>query len=247
MSAPVITIENVAKSFGDQVVFDGLDLTVAEGEILTILGPSGAGKSVLLKLIVGLKRADRGRIVVKGQELGRLDEQGLKRLRRRIGFLFQGSALFDSLTVGENIAYPLRELSWNEPRIRARVTECLEEVGLPGIEAQAPSDLSGGMKKRVALARAIASTPEILLYDEPTTGLDPANTRRINELIVRINRRLKATSLVITHDLAAAYAVSHRVGLVKDRRVPLVVDVETAQTRPPAALSAFVRGEDANQ
>jgi phospholipid/cholesterol/gamma-HCH transport system ATP-binding protein len=158
--------------------------------------------------------------------------------------LFQGSALFDSSTVGENVAYGLKEhYRWPREKVAARVAECLEWVGLPHAERMRPSDLSGGMKKRVALARAIAPGPEILLYDEPTTGLDPANTRRINELISSLKRRLGVTSIVITHDLASAYDVSDRIGLLVRRQIPLVLDVESARAHPPPELEAFQRGD----
>ncbi|HZS39632.1 MAG TPA: ATP-binding cassette domain-containing protein [Polyangia bacterium] len=244
MTKNAIVVERLAKSFGRKSVYRGLELEIRRGETLTVLGPSGTGKSVLLKLIIGLIKPDAGRVLVDGVDVTPLDERALRDVRRKIGMLFQGAALFDSCSVGENVAYGLNEhFRWPREKVAARVAECLEWVGLANSERLRPADLSGGMKKRVALARAIAPGPEILLYDEPTTGLDPANTRRINELIVSMNKRLGVTSVVITHDVASAFAVSNRIGLVADQRIPLVIDVEAARAHPPAALESFVRGD----
>lgn len=240
-----VEVHGVSKRFGATRVFDSLDLAVRRGETFTVIGPSGSGKSVLLKLLIGLFKPEAGRILVDGVDVVPLDELALRAVRQRIGMVFQGAALFDSLTVGENVAYGLREhYDWPARKIGERVAECLQWVGLPGIEAQRPSDLSGGMKKRVGLARALAPGPDVILYDEPTTGLDPSNTRRINELIVALNERLKVTSIVITHDLHSAFEVSDRVGLLRERKIALVVDVETARSSPPPELQAFVSGQD---
>ncbi len=240
-----VEISGVHKRFGDKVIYRGLDLTVQRGETLTVLGPSGVGKSVMLRMLVRLQRPDGGRIVVDGSDLARLDDAGLRGLRRKVGMLFQGSALFDSMSVGDNVAYGLREhYRWPAEKMKARVAECLEWVGLPGIEAMRPADLSGGMKKRVALARALAPGPEVILYDEPTTGLDPANTRRINELIVSLQERLKVTSVVITHDISAALAVADRVALLEGGRIALIVGAEEAGRSPPQQLEQFMRGEE---
>ena len=246
MSADVaIALEGVWKGFGPKRVYQDLALEVRRGETLTVLGPSGTGKSVLLKLIIGLMKPDRGRIVVDGVDVTPLGERALRDVRRRVGMLFQGAALFDSMSVGENVAYGLREhFGWPEAKIRARVSECLGQVGLPGTERMAPSDLSGGMKKRVGLARALAPGPDIILFDEPTTGLDPANTGRINELIRGLNRQLGVTQVVITHDVSSAVAVSDRIGLVAGRRIPLVVGADEARASPPSMLEAFIRGDD---
>jgi phospholipid/cholesterol/gamma-HCH transport system ATP-binding protein len=248
--APEIAVElaGVQKAFGDNRVYDGLDLSVRRGETMAVIGPSGVGKSVLLKLIIGLHQADAGRIVVGGVDVTRLDEEQLREVRRKVGMLFQGAALFDSLSVGDNVAYGLHEhYRWSEDRVRARVAECLEWVGLPGSEAIRPADLSGGMKKRVGLARALAPGPEIILYDEPTTGLDPSNTRRINELIVSLQARLGVTSIVITHDMSSALAVADRVALLDARKIELVVDRAQAASSPPPELERFMRGEKVDE
>lgn len=241
----VLEIREVRKSFGRKRIYDGLNLRVFKGETLTILGPSGTGKSVLLKLINGLQKPDRGEIVLHGKNIARYKENDLREVRRRVAMLFQGAALFDSMSVGDNVAYGLREHGEKtEEEIAARVAECLEWVGLPGIEDRAPGNLSGGMQKRVGIARAIAPGPEVILYDEPTTGLDPANCRRINELIRSLQERLDVTSIVITHDIESAFFISDRIGLVKKRRIDLIVDAEEAKQQPPDELERFLDGED---
>jgi phospholipid/cholesterol/gamma-HCH transport system ATP-binding protein len=238
-----VELKGVDKRFGDQIVFHELELEVRRGETLAVVGPSGIGKSVLIKLIIGLLKPERGRVLVDGKDIAPLGERALREVRRKLGMLFQGAALFDSLTVAENIEYGLREhFRWDEARIEARVAECLEWVALPGIQALMPASLSGGMKKRVALARALAPGPEIILYDEPTTGLDPGNTRRINELIRSLQARLQVTSIVITHDMPSVFAVADRVGMVRDKRIPNVVGIEEARIAPE--LVRFVAGEE---
>jgi phospholipid/cholesterol/gamma-HCH transport system ATP-binding protein len=220
----LIRFRGVKKRFGAKVVFDGLDLDVCRGQTTTVLGGSGVGKSVLLKMLIGLLRPDEGTIEFDGQELTKLDDQALAHIRGRIGMLFQGSALFDSMTVLENVAYGLREHMpgrSHRKEIVARVAEVLAMVGLPGTEALTPAELSGGMKKRVALARTIALMPEVLLYDEPTTGLDPPNAARIAELIREINTNMKVTSIVVTHDMHTAFTVSDRMVMLRDGRVVL--------------------------
>jgi len=241
-----VRIVDVWKRFGRTRVFEGLSLEVRRGETLTVLGRSGSGKSVLLRLLIGLLRPDAGRILVGQVDVARAGEDVMGEVRRRIGFLFQGAALFDSMTVAENIAYGLRAGPRPHPTraaIGKRVAECLEAVDLAGAERLHPAELSGGMKKRVALARAIASRPELILYDEPTTGLDPTNTRRINELIIETQRRLGVTSIVITHDVAAAMVVSDRLALLHGRRIALELAHDEAERAPPPLLEAFMRGE----
>jgi phospholipid/cholesterol/gamma-HCH transport system ATP-binding protein len=238
---PVIEVRGLCKAFDGREVFDGLDLTVFRGETLTILGGSGSGKSVLLKLIIGLLEADRGEIRVFGQDLVALSEDERLPLRARIAMLFQGGALFDSLSVADNLAYPLRRQPRFSPEaIPARIAEVLELVGLPGIGDMLPAALSGGMRKRVALARAIAPQPEVVLYDEPTTGLDPLSTRRIDDLIRSINLRMGITSIVVTHDLPSAFLISDRIAFLADGRIHAVEDRRHFMQSPDPAIRSFL-------
>jgi phospholipid/cholesterol/gamma-HCH transport system ATP-binding protein len=216
----LIEFRSVKKAFGPKVVYEDLNLDIVKGESITIIGGSGMGKSVMLKLLIGLLEADAGSIKFDETEVVGADLRSLNKVRSRIGMLFQGAALFDSLSVRENVAYGLREhLHMTEEEMGRRVHESLAAVGLPGIEAMWPADLSGGMKKRVGLARAIAVHPEVLLYDEPTTGLDPINTTRINNLILKLKRELMVTSVVVTHDMKSAFAVSDRIAMIHAGRV----------------------------
>jgi phospholipid/cholesterol/gamma-HCH transport system ATP-binding protein len=214
---PIIRFRDVRKAFGDKVIYRGLNLDVYAGETLTIMGGSGVGKSVMLKLLIRLLESDHGSITFHGEEITRMREAQIEVVRQRIAMLFQGAALFDSISVGENVAYGLHEhfrRTMTEKQIRERVHWALSLVGLPGIELMRPSDLSGGMKKRVGLARAIATQPEVLLYDEPTTGLDPINTARINHLINGLKAALNVTSIVVTHDMTSAFSISDRMAMV---------------------------------
>lgn len=211
----LIEFRGVKKAFGSKVVYRGLDLTIDRGEALTVIGGSGQGKSVMIKMLVGLLSVDAGTISFDGEVISGLDESGFARVRRRIGLLFQGGALFDSLTVGENVAFGLREGGErDEAAIRERVEESLSNVGLEGSADLWPASLSGGMKKRVGLARAIAVRPEVLLYDEPTTGLDPVNIARITDLILHLQRTLDVTSIVVTHDMPSAFRISDRIAMI---------------------------------
>ncbi|MCG3172740.1 MAG: putative ribonucleotide transport ATP-binding protein mkl [Myxococcota bacterium] len=238
---PLVRFVEVRKAFGPKVVYENLTLSIYPGETLTILGGSGTGKSVALKLLIGLLRADSGAIYVDGQDIVNHNENQFLPIRKRISMLFQSGALFDSITVGENVAYPLREhAKMSDAEIRDVVAEKLEWVGLPGIEKMKPADLSGGMRKRVALARAIAGSPEIILYDEPTTGLDPINTRRISELILSIQDRIKVTSVVVTHDMACAFIVSDRMAMLANRRVVAELPAREFQESDNPVIRDFI-------
>jgi len=217
MGEVIIRFSHVKKRFGPKVIFTDLSLELRRGETTTILGPSGSGKSVMLKILIGLIPMDSGAIEFDGEDISHIGDREYAEVRRRIAYLFQGAALFDSFSVGENVAYGLREQYWKtmrEEEIQARVAQSLELVGLPGIQDMRPADLSGGMKKRVGLARTLALHPQVILYDEPTTGLDPINTGRINHLILGIQRALKITSVVVTHDMGTAFSVSNRIAMI---------------------------------
>jgi phospholipid/cholesterol/gamma-HCH transport system ATP-binding protein len=241
----LIRFRGAKKAFGPKVIFADLNLDLRKGETTTILGASGSGKSVMLKMLIGLIPADAGEILFDGDDVTKKDERELTDVRRRIAYLFQGAALFDSLDVGENVAYGLREQYWNtmtEEEIQHRVEQSLGLVGLPGIELMRPSDLSGGMKKRVGLARTLALQPEVLLYDEPTTGLDPINTARINHLINGIKKALGITSVVVTHDMGTAFTVSDRVAMLGRGRVLMSGQKEEFKTTTDPYVRDFIEG-----
>jgi phospholipid/cholesterol/gamma-HCH transport system ATP-binding protein len=241
---PIITFSGVKKAFGPKVIYLGVDLKLYQGETLVVVGGSGTGKSVILKCLIGLLSPDEGSIQYHGEEITEMDEEKLIELRRNISYVFQLSALFDSLTVYENIAYPLREhMDLPEDEIAARVAKNLEMVGLPGSQDLYPSELSGGMKKRIGLARAIASEPEVILWDEPTTGLDPTNTKRISALILKMQKELGVTSMVVTHDMASALLVADRIALLHDKRIAQVVSKEDLKTGGQGLLTDFVEGD----
>lgn len=242
---PIIRFENVKKAFGSKVIYSGLNLEVYPGETLTIIGGSGVGKSVMIKMLIGLLRVDDGVIWFGEHCVSKMQERDLQRVRQRIAMLFQGAALFDSINVGENVAYGLREhfrKEMSEKDIADRVAWALGLVGLPGIEQMQPSDLSGGMKKRVGLARAIAVRPDVVLYDEPTTGLDPINTTRINHMISGLQRTLGITSVVVTHDMSSAYAISDRIAMVHRGRIIAAGTPEQIQASKNPNVSDFIRG-----
>jgi len=212
---PMIEVIGVHKNFGDLPVLRGVNLTVEKGESLTVIGGSGSGKSVLLKHIIGLLHPDKGRVIVDGQELNSLDAQGLNELRKKFGMLFQMAALFDSLSVWENVGFSLKQHTRkSDKEIRKIATEKLALVGLKDVEDKMPAELSGGMKKRVGLARAICMDAAIILYDEPTTGLDPITADAINDLIVDLRKKLGVTSVAITHDMHSAYKISDRLAML---------------------------------
>ena len=216
----MIQLENVVKTLGGRRVLDGMTLGVEPGKTYVILGPSGAGKTVALKLMIGLMRPDSGRIIVNDLDLGTCDADRLYKIRHIFGYLFQSGALINWLNVRDNIALPLRmNTKLHEPEIRRRVKENLAMVELKDVEKVMPDELSGGMKKRVALARAIVTEPKIILYDEPTTGLDPIVAETINKLITSIQSKIKTTSVVVTHDLRCALTVGNRIGLLRDGKI----------------------------
>src|SRR3990167_9233375 len=239
----IIDIKDVYKSFGPKEVHMGLTLSIKKGENITVLGGSGSGKSVLLKEITGLLKPESGDVIVEGENIVPMEETDLVSVRKKMGMLFQGAALFDSMTVEENIAYPLREsnkLPDNE--IRDMVAKNLELVGLPGIEDKMPSDLSGGMKKRVGLARAMAINPRILLYDEPTTGLDPPNISRINQLIRSMQAQFGITAVIITHDVKSAFEISDRIAFLHHGKIIFTGTVDEAEKSDIEVLSDFIHG-----
>jgi phospholipid/cholesterol/gamma-HCH transport system ATP-binding protein len=241
---PLIEIDNLWKSFNGQAVLRGVSLNVYPGETLCIIGESGCGKTVLLKHIIGLLSPDKGRVVFDGKDLSGMTAKELAAAQTRFGMVFQGGALFDSLTVGENVAFPLREhTQLAETEIRRRVSEKLGLVGLKGIEEKRPAELSGGMRKRVALARAVALGPEVVLYDEPTTGLDPIMADVINELIVRAQRALKTTAVVVTHDMKSVDKVADRVVMLSGGVI--VVEGTPGQIRASAGpvVRQFIEGK----
>jgi len=218
----LIQFKNVRKAFGPKVIYSGLDLEVKAGESLTIIGGSGVGKSVMLKMLIGLLKVDGGSILFHGKDITKMGRQELGQVRQEIGMLFQGAALFDSISVGANVAYGLHEhyhQKMSPADIAERVHWALSLVGLPGIEEMRPADLSGGMKKRVGLARAIAIQPEVILFDEPTTGLDPINTTRINHLITGLKKSLNITTINVTHDMTSAFLISDRLAMVHRGRI----------------------------
>ena len=242
MSArPFIRCRGVEKAFRGKRVLQGVDLDVLEGENLVVLGGSGSGKSVLLKHMNGLLRADAGEVEVQGQPLGELDEDHLVAVRTKVGMLFQMGALFDSLTVGENVAYPLREHRvLPSEEIPGRVRQTLDMVDLGGSERLMPAELSGGMRKRAALARALAMAPDVLLYDEPTTGLDPVVGAKINHLIRDLQKRLGLTAVVVTHDLRSAFFVGDRIAFLHEGRIRFAGTVEEARASRDPHLHEFL-------
>lgn len=245
MADALIGFRNVTKAFGPKVIYSGLNLIVERGEVLTVCGGSGVGKSVMLKMLIGLLKADRGSIVFDGAEVTRMNEDELSTVRRRIAMLFQSGALFDSLSVGENVAYGLEEHfqhKMSKEEIRERVNWALSLIDLPGIEAMRPADLSGGMRKRVALARAIAVKPEVLLYDEPTTGLDPINTARVNHLIMGLQEKLHITSVVVTHDMKSLFTISDKIAMVHSGRIICHGTVDEFRASRDPRVSDFIEG-----
>jgi len=238
-----ISVENVHKAFGDHRVLRGVNLSVARGESMVVIGGSGSGKSVLIKHVIGLLDPDQGSVRVEGQAVAGLNRMGLSELRRRMGMLFQYAALFDSMNVGENVAFALRQhTKMKETEIKDRVEEVLGWVGLEGVEEQWPAELSGGMKKRAGLARAIALGPEIMLYDEPTTGLDPILADQINDLIIDLNERLHVTSISITHDMVSAYKIADRIAMLYRGKIEEIGTPAEIQSSSNPVIQQFIHG-----
>ena len=242
-----IEVINLYKKFGQHQVLNGVNLTIRDGETMVIVGRSGCGKSVLIKHIIGLLQPDQGQVLVDGQEISQGSGKELSEIRLRFGMLFQGAALFDSMTVGENVAFPLRQHTaiWEE-QIQARVRECLRLVGLAGIEHLKPAELSGGMRKRVGLARALAMQPRVILYDEPTTGVDPVMADAINRLIISLHDRLKVTGVVVTHDMVSAYKVSDRIAMLHEGKIEQVGTVEEIRSSQNPIVRQFILGISEN-
>lgn len=242
-AAPLISLRNVHKAFGSKKVLQGFTLDVAEGETMVIIGYSGTGKSVAIKHIVGLLEPDEGSVTVDGLEVPKLSRRELYALRARIGYVFQFAALFDSLSIGENVAMGLRKQGKLSPgEIDQRVQEVLELVDLPNVQDRFPAELSGGMRKRVGLARAIALRPKYILYDEPTTGLDPVTSAVIDELMIRMREKLGVTSIVITHDMRSAYRVGTKIAMLYEGKVRQVGTVDEIRHTEDPIVRQFVEG-----
>ncbi|MCB9377265.1 MAG: ABC transporter ATP-binding protein [Holophagales bacterium] len=245
MSDPLYSVRGLVKRYGDKSVLEGIDFDLGRGECLVILGRSGTGKSVTLRHLIGLEQPTSGSIQFDGREIVGLSEKELLPVRRRVAMLFQGGALFDSMTVFDNLAFPFREHRiCPEEELPGRIAELLEKVQLPGIEQRVPADLSGGMKKRVALARALALEPEVLLFDEPTTGLDPMTSASIASLILSTQRATGAAALVVTHDIALARRVADRIAFLDQGRFRFLGTFEEADATTDPLLADFLAGRE---
>jgi phospholipid/cholesterol/gamma-HCH transport system ATP-binding protein len=240
----VIQVENLYKSFGGQQVLKGVNLEVAKGEIMIIIGQSGGGKSVLLRHLLGLLRADAGRILVDGADITALRGRALDDVRRRYGVVFQGGALFDSMSVFDNVAFPLRErTSLSGAEIAARARSRLEQVGLATMGHKNPAEISGGMRKRVAIARALVTEPEIVFFDEPTTGLDPVLVGAIHRLILDLHAKLNFTAVMVSHEIPEIFQIAHKVAMLYDGRIVESGPAEEIQSSVNPLIQQFIRGE----
>jgi len=239
-----IRVVNLQKSFGENQVLRGVHLEIQQGESMVVIGGSGSGKTVLIKCIIGLIRPDGGEVYVDGLEISSLNERRLNEVRKKFGMLFQGGALFDSLKVWENVGFGLRQQTrLGEEEIRRIATEKLRLLGLKDVEDLMPAELSGGMKKRVSLARAIALEPEILLYDEPTTGIDPVVADAINELIIQMREKLNVTSIAITHDMKSAYKIGDRIAMLYEGEIIEVGTPDEIKNSPNPIVQQFIQGK----
>jgi len=240
----MIKILDLHKSFGENRVLRGVNLEIEKGETMVIIGQSGSGKSILIKHLIGILKPDRGEIYVDGEEITRLKEDELQKITRKFGMLFQGAALFDSLTVGQNVGFGLKRYTDYSPeKIQELVEESLAKVGLKDVENLMPHELSGGMKKRVGLARAIAYRPEIILYDEPSTGIDPIRADAINELINLMKEELKVTSVVITHDMVSSYKVADRIAMLYEGKIIAIETPEEIKNSKNQVIQQFIHGQ----
>ncbi len=240
----MIQIEALTKSFRGQSVLRGVSLTVPTGAITVIIGRSGGGKSVLLKHVIGLLRPDSGRVMVDGEDVTQLSGEALDRVRRRYGVVFQGGALFDSMTCGENVAFPLREkLRLPRRDVGPRVEAALAQVGLEGVGAKYPAEISGGMRKRVAIARALVTEPEIIFFDEPTTGLDPILVNTIHRLIRALHERHHFTAVIVSHEIPSIFEIAHRVAMLGDGRIVEEGPPEMVQASANPLVQQFIKGE----
>ena len=239
----MIEVRDLKKSFGPQPILDGVTFKIEEGESLVIIGRSGGGKSVLLKHIIGLLQPDSGVVTIDGEDITHMDERNLIRVRSKFGMVFQGAALFDSMNVAENVAFAFRrERKFTEKEIAIKVAEALDMVELPGVEKKKPSELSGGMRKRVGLARAIIYHPSIVLYDEPTTGLDPIVSDSIDKLIMRVTDRMKVTTIVVTHDMRSARRVGHRIVMLHNKKIYVTGTPEDIFASADPVVQQFING-----
>ena len=240
----MIEIINLCKNFGDNKVLDNLNLTINSGETTVIIGRSGCGKSVLLKHIIGILKPDSGQVFVDGKDIAKLYGKTLNDIRMKFGMLFQGSALFDSLSVWENVAFSMLEHSnKKKTEIMERVRECLGLVGLEGVEELKPAELSGGMRKRVGLARCICMKPEIVLYDEPTTGVDPIMGDSVNTLIMELHDKLNVTSVAVTHDMTSAYKIASKIAMLYEGRIIAIGTPEEIKNTKDPVVKQFIYGE----
>lgn len=245
MAEAVISLRQLNITFGTHTVLDNIDLDVYKGETLAVLGPSGTGKSTVLRSMIGLLEPNGGQIFIQGEDVSGLDEDGWNRLRMKMGMVFQYSALFDFLTVGENVAFGLRQhTDKSDEEIQVIVTQMLDLVGLPGTQDLYPAELSGGMKKRVGLARAIAVNPEIVLYDEPTAGLDPIMSRNISRLIKKTQEQLHVTSVLVTHDMQSAFYAADRVAMLYEGHIVAIGTAEEMKNSTNPIVKAFIEGRE---
>ncbi len=245
MAEAVISLRQLNITFGTHTVLDNIDLDVYKGETLAVLGPSGTGKSTVLRSMIGLLEPNGGQILIQGEDVSGLDEDGWNRLRMKMGMVFQYSALFDFLTVGENVAFGLRQhTDKSDEEIQGIVTQMLDLVGLPDTQDLYPAELSGGMKKRVGLARAIAVNPEIVLYDEPTAGLDPIMSRNISRLIKKTQEQLHVTSVLVTHDMQSAFYAADRVAMLYEGHIVAIGTAEEMKNSTNPIVKAFIEGRE---